>query len=74
VVDETWPKFKKLGKKMFTIEELCKLRRAEIEREQEAFFWFFGEFLESVCGARQWPGEAEGASADLESNIDWYYP
>ena len=29
VVDETWPKFKKLGKKLFTIEELCKLRRAE---------------------------------------------
>ena len=53
VVDETWPKFKKLGKKLFTIKELCKLRQAETERELEALFWFFGKFLESVCGARQ---------------------
>ena len=59
VVDETWPKFKKLGKKLFTIEELCKLRRAETEREQEAFFWFFGEFLECVCGARHWGKQKE---------------
>jgi hypothetical protein len=28
-----WPKFKKERKKLFTIEELCKLRRAETERE-----------------------------------------
>jgi len=59
VVDETWPKFKKLGKKLFTVEELCKLRRAETEREQEAFFWFFGEFLECVCGARHWGKQKE---------------
>jgi hypothetical protein len=39
---------------LFTIKELCKLRQAETEREMEAFFWFFGEFLELVCGARQW--------------------
>jgi hypothetical protein len=35
---------------LFTIEELCKL---------EAFFWFFGNFLESVCGARQWGKQKE---------------
>ena len=51
VVDEMWSKFKKQGKKLFTIEELCKLRQAETEREMEAFFWFFGKFSESVCGA-----------------------
>ena len=25
----------------------------------EAFFWFFGEFLECVCGARQWGKQKE---------------
>ena len=59
VVDETWPKFKKQGKTLFTIKELCKLRQAETEREMEAFFWFFGEFLVSVCGARQWGKQKE---------------
>jgi hypothetical protein len=44
---------------MFTIKELCKLRQAETEREMEAFFWSFGEFLESVCGARQWGKQKE---------------
>ena len=39
---------------MFTMEELCKLGRAEIEREKEAVFWFFGEFLFCVVGKRQW--------------------
>ena len=48
-VDETLPKFKE--GKLFTIEELCKLRRAETKRKNEAFFWFLGNFLESVCGA-----------------------
>ena len=38
----------------FTMEELCKLRLAKTEREKEAFCWFFGEFLECVCGARFW--------------------
>jgi hypothetical protein len=45
VVDETMPKFKEKGKELFIMEELCKLRRAETEREKEASFWFFGEFL-----------------------------
>jgi hypothetical protein len=39
---------------LFTIEELCKLRWAETERENESFFWFFGEFLSCVVGKRQW--------------------
>lgn len=38
----------------FTFEELCKLRRATTERERNAFFWFFGTFMDSVCGRRTW--------------------
>ena len=38
----------------FTIEELCKLRRATTERERNAFFWFFGTFMDSVSGRRYW--------------------
>ena len=38
----------------FTMEELCKLRLAKTIREKEAFCWFFGVFLECVCGARVW--------------------
>jgi hypothetical protein len=34
--------------------ELCKLRRATTEREHKAFFWFFGTYLECVCGRRSW--------------------
>jgi hypothetical protein len=48
------PKFKEKGKELFTMEELCKLRRAETEREKEASPWFFGEFLSCVVGKRQW--------------------
>ena len=44
VVDNTMLKFQEKGKELFTMEELCKLRRAETEREKEASFWFFGEF------------------------------
>ena len=53
IVRETIALFKESRKKLFTMEELvCKLRRLETEREKEAFFWFFGTFLESVCGKR----------------------
>ena len=46
--------------KLLPIEERCKLGRAETKREMEAFFWFFGEFLKSVCaGARQWGKQKE---------------
>ena len=39
----------------FTMEELCKtLQLAMTIREKEAFCWFFGEFLECVCGTRVW--------------------
>ena len=46
--------FKKRGEVFFTIEEFCKLRRATTEREKQAFYWFFGSFLECVSGARTW--------------------
>jgi hypothetical protein len=46
-------------KKLFRIEELCKLRRAETKRNKEAFFWFFGKFLESMCGAQLWGKQRE---------------
>ena len=52
IVRETIALFKELGKELFTTEELCKLRRSDMEREKDAFFWFFGTFLESVCGKR----------------------
>ena len=52
--DKMMPKFQEEDKELFTMEELCKLRRAETEREQEASFWFFGEFLSCVVGKRQW--------------------
>jgi hypothetical protein len=38
----------------FTIEKLCKLRRATTEREHSTFFWFFGKFMDSVSGRRYW--------------------
>ena len=40
--------------RFYTIEELCKLQRATTEREREAFFWFFGTFLQCVSGRRAW--------------------
>ena len=54
VVDKTMPKFQEKGKELFTMEELCKLRRAETEREKEASYWFFGKFLSCVVGKQQW--------------------
>jgi hypothetical protein len=59
MVDKTMPAFKEQGKELFTIEELCELRRAETEREREAFFWFFGEFLSCVVGKRQWRAQKQ---------------
>jgi hypothetical protein len=50
VVDNMMPTFKEEGKELFTMEELCKLRRAETEREKGASFWFFGKFLSCVAG------------------------
>ncbi len=38
----------------YTIEELCKLRRLPTRREKEAFYWFFGAFLECVSGKKAW--------------------
>ena len=42
------------GEEFFTFEEFCTLRRATSEREKRAFFWFFNNFLECVCGANIW--------------------
>jgi hypothetical protein len=38
----------------YTMNEICKLRRATTERERNAFFWFFGTFMDSVSGRRKW--------------------
>jgi hypothetical protein len=46
--------FKKRREVFYTVEELCKLRRATMERERRAFFWFFDAFLEYIFGARAW--------------------
>ena len=45
---------KRRGEEFFTFEEFCKLRRSTSEREKTAFFWFFNNFLECVCGANVW--------------------
>ena len=44
----------KPGDEFFTIEELCKLRQSSTEKEKQAFYWFFGTFLECVCGKKAW--------------------
>ena len=50
IVRESIATFREQGEEeFFTIDELCKLRRATTERERKAFFWFFGSFLECVC-------------------------
>jgi hypothetical protein len=38
----------------FTLDSLCKLRRSITQEEKTAFRWFFGEFLDCVCGRRSW--------------------
>jgi hypothetical protein len=47
-------RFKEEGTDMFSIDELQKMRRATTEREKKAFLWFYGTFLECVCGLKQW--------------------
>ena len=47
-------RFKEEGISMFSIDELQKMRRATTEREKKAFLWFYGTFLECVCGLKQW--------------------
>jgi hypothetical protein len=42
------------GEEFFKFKEFCKLRRASSEREKRAFFCFFNNFLECVCGANIW--------------------
>ncbi|KAI2509866.1 hypothetical protein MHU86_4577 [Fragilaria crotonensis] len=54
IVRESLTIFKESGKDFFIIDELCTLQRSETEREKEAFFWFYGTFLECVCGKRNW--------------------
>ena len=44
----------KPGDEFFTIEELCKLRQSSTEKEKQAFYWFYGTFLECVCGKKAW--------------------
>jgi hypothetical protein len=42
------------GEEFFTFNKFFKLRRATSEREKRAFFWFFNNFLECICGANIW--------------------
>jgi hypothetical protein len=53
IVRESIAIFKDQGEEeFFTINQLCKLRRATTERERKAFFWFFATYLECVCGRK----------------------
>ena len=54
IVQKTMAEFEKSGEEFFTIDEVSTLRRANTGREQKAFFWFFGEYVECVSGKRLW--------------------
>jgi hypothetical protein len=54
IVRSTIAKFELAKEDVFTMDELIKLRRAKTERELQAFYWFFGTFLECVCRRRYW--------------------
>jgi hypothetical protein len=65
IVRESIVIFKDQGEEeFFTIDELCKLRRATTERERKAFFWFFGTYLECVC--------VEGGVGESKSSTTWF--
>ena len=49
------------NEEFFRVEELCKLRRSTTKREMKAFYWFFGSFMECVCGKKAW-GKAKFTS------------
>ena len=38
----------------YSFQVLCKLRQSQTPEEKEAFLWFVGEFLQTVCGKRAW--------------------
>jgi hypothetical protein len=54
IVRDSLAIFRDSGQALFTIDELCKLRRSETERKMEAFHWFYGTYLECVCEKRNW--------------------
>ncbi len=54
IVQSIIAKFELAKEDFFTMDELIKLRRAKAERELQAFYWFFGTFLDCVCGMRYW--------------------
>jgi hypothetical protein len=51
----------------YRIDELCKLRRSTTRREKEAFYWFFGSFLECVSGKKAWGRRAKYTSLVSEA-------
>ena len=54
IVMETLATLQTADTDFFTIDELCKLRRSTTERERQAYYWFFGTFIECVCGKKAW--------------------
>ena len=54
IVRQSIAEFAESGEDFFTVDEFSTLRRAKTDRERKAFFWFFGTFLECVCGRRYW--------------------
>jgi hypothetical protein len=74
IVRESIATFQEQGKEeFFTIDELCKLRRATTKRERKAFFWFFGSFLECVCRRKGWGKQKQLAlvseATDKETHV-----
>ena len=37
----------------YSFQVLCKLRQSQTPEEKEAFLWFVGEFLQTVCGKKE---------------------
>ena len=54
LVRKTMSEMKKDNIEFYTMDELCKLRRAVTDRETEAFHWFISIFLGCICGAKTW--------------------
>jgi hypothetical protein len=56
---------------------LCKLRQSQTpEEKEEAFLWFVGEFLQTVCGNRAWGSKkkywstiSDATSSDTDNAI-----
>lgn len=62
--------FKSGDEEFWSLEELCKLRRAKTNREMQAFKWFFGDYIESISGAHTWRSKQTKELISKAKNVD----